>query len=118
MCMKEKRKRVKESVRSPVCFVCVRIRVLVTDTYTERERERNTDRDTRREKRWVDRQIQGVTVRGILLKLSFFREVLLKWKAQYSWPPYINLFRSAPFYIKYYLPFTQNKPPLLGCQSY
>jgi hypothetical protein len=27
-------------------------------------------------------------------------EVLLKGKAQYSWPPCTNLFRSAPFYIE------------------
>ncbi len=33
------------------------------------------------------------------------REPLLKGKAQYSWPPYINLLRSAVFYWKYYLPF-------------
>jgi hypothetical protein len=28
------------------------------------------------------------------------REVLLKGKAQYCWPPCTNLFRSAPFYIE------------------
>jgi hypothetical protein len=28
------------------------------------------------------------------------REVLLKGKAQYSWPPCTTLFRSAPFYIE------------------
>jgi hypothetical protein len=33
------------------------------------------------------------------------REVLLKRKAQYSWPPHTNLFRSAPFYIENILYF-------------
>ncbi len=36
----------------------------------------------------------------IALVLCPAREVLLKGKAQYSWPPCINQFRSAPFYIE------------------
>jgi len=33
-------------------------------------------------------------------RISVGREVLLKGKSQYGWPPCINQFRSAPFYIE------------------
>jgi hypothetical protein len=32
--------------------------------------------------------------------IGLVKETLLKGKAQYSWPPCTNLFRSAPFYIE------------------
>jgi hypothetical protein len=38
-----------------------------------------------------------------MTKIKFYskaREVLLKGKAQYGWPPSTNQFRSAPFYIE------------------
>ncbi len=41
------------------------------------------------------------------------RKALLKGKAQYSWPPCTNLFRSAPFYIKILFPFFTKQATLM-----
>ncbi len=46
--------------------------------------------------------------------LASTREVLLKGKAQYSWPPCINQFRSAPFILKILLTSSTKQATLMG----